>query len=100
MMDLIKVARLMKSVSSFSKCYEILVKKFIVNISKDCDNKKSKEFIKVYVRGKCVEFFPEIINGFMGRSEEEQAEVEVSDNVICREVTAKQVNEWPRKGKL
>lgn len=36
----------------------------------------------------------------MGRSEEEQAKVEVSNNVICREITAKQVKEWPRNGKL
>ncbi|XP_050897710.1 uncharacterized protein LOC127104572 [Lathyrus oleraceus] len=40
------------------------------------------------------------VTGFWGRNEEEQAEVEVSDNFICREITAKQVKEWPRKGKL
>ncbi|XP_050876854.1 uncharacterized protein LOC127080583 [Lathyrus oleraceus] len=60
----------------------------------------NKEFRKVYVRGRCVDFSPEIINRFLGRSEEKQAEVEVSNNVICREITAKQVKEWPRKGKL
>ncbi|XP_050876211.1 uncharacterized protein LOC127079900 [Lathyrus oleraceus] len=48
----------------------------------------------------CVDFSPEIINRFLGRNEEEQAKVKVSDNVICREITAKQVKEWPRKGKL
>ncbi|XP_050915165.1 uncharacterized protein LOC127130144 [Lathyrus oleraceus] len=69
MMDLIKEVGLMKSVAGFGKCYEMLIKEFIVNISKDCDNKRSKEFRKVYVRGKCVEFSPEIINRFMGRSE-------------------------------
>ncbi|XP_050875185.1 uncharacterized protein LOC127078802 [Lathyrus oleraceus] len=90
----------MKSVTSFRKCSKILVKEFIVNISKDYDNKRSKEFRKSYVRGRCVDFSPEIINRFFGRSEEEQAEVEVSDNVICREITTKQVKEWPRKGKL
>lgn len=63
--------------------------KFIVNISKDCDSKMSKKYMKVYVRGKCVEFSPEFINRFMGRSEEEQAEVEVTNNVVCREITAK-----------
>ncbi|XP_050875223.1 uncharacterized protein LOC127078845 [Lathyrus oleraceus] len=78
----------------------MLVKEFIVNISKECDNKWSKEFRKVYVRGRCVDFSPEIINRFLGRSEEEQAEVEVSNNVICTEITAKQLKEWPRKGKL
>ena len=45
-------------------------------------------------------FPPEIINRFLGINEDEQAEIEVSNNVICREITAKQVKEWPRKGKL
>ncbi|XP_050878324.1 uncharacterized protein LOC127082143 [Lathyrus oleraceus] len=89
----------MKTVTGFGKCYEMLAKEFIVNIYKECDNKRSKEFRKVYVRGRCVDFSPEIINRFLGRNEEEQAEVEVSDNFICREITAKQVKEWPRKGK-
>ncbi|XP_050896780.1 uncharacterized protein LOC127103574 [Lathyrus oleraceus] len=90
----------MKTVTGFGKCYEMLVKEFIVNISKECDDKRSKEFRKVYVRGKCVDFSPEIINRFLGKNEEEQAEIEVSDNVICREITAKKVKEWPRKRKL
>ncbi|XP_050887278.1 uncharacterized protein LOC127092446 [Lathyrus oleraceus] len=84
----------------FRKCYEILVKKLIMNISKECDNKRSKEFRKVYVRGRCVDFYPEIINRFLGRNEEEQAEIEVSNNFIYKEIIAKQVKEWPRKGKL
>lgn len=51
--------------------------------------KGGKNSEKVYVRGRCVDFSPEIINRFLGRNEEEQAEIEVSDNVICRETTAK-----------
>lgn len=47
-----------------------------------------------------MEFSPKIINKFLERNEEEKAKVEVSGNVICREITAKQVKEWPRKGKL
>lgn len=92
-MSLIQEAGLMKTVTGFGKCYEMLVKEFIVNISKDCDNKRRKELMKVYVRGRCVDFSPKIINRFLGRNEEEQVEVEVSDNVICREITAKQVKE-------
>lgn len=86
MMGLIQEVGLMKSVTGFSKCYEILVKELIMNNSKECDNKRNKEFRKVYVRGMCVEFSPEIINRFLSRSEEEQVEVEVSDNVICKEI--------------
>lgn len=90
----------MKTVTDFGKCYGIIVKECIVNIYKECDNKMNKEFRKVYVRERCVDFSPEIINRFLGRNKEEQAKVEVSDNVICIEITAKQVKEWPRKGKL
>lgn len=53
----------------------MLVNEFIVNIPMDCDNKKSKEYIKVNVRGSCVEFSPEVINWFIGRYEDEQTEV-------------------------
>ncbi|XP_050890485.1 uncharacterized protein LOC127095903 [Lathyrus oleraceus] len=49
-MDLIQEAGLMKTVTQFSKCYEMLVKEFIVNVSEECDDGKSKEFRKVYVR--------------------------------------------------
>ncbi|XP_050896373.1 uncharacterized protein LOC127103134 [Lathyrus oleraceus] len=51
-MDLIQEAGLMKTVTQFSKCYEILVKEFIINLSEECADGKSKEFRKVYVRGK------------------------------------------------
>lgn len=40
----------MKSVIGFGKCYEMLVKEFRANISKECDNKRNEEFRKVYVR--------------------------------------------------
>lgn len=92
-MSPIQEAGLMKIMTGFGKYYKMLVKEFIVNISKECDNKRSKEFRKAYVRGKCVDFSPEIINRFLGRNEDEQAEVEVFENLVCREITAKQVKE-------
>lgn len=52
LVSLIEHARLMKSVVGLGKCYELLVKEFIMNISVDCDNKKSKEYRKVFVRGR------------------------------------------------
>lgn len=98
--SLIQETGLVKTVTGFRKCYEMLVKEFVVNISKERDNKRIKEFRKVYVRGRCVDFSLEIINRFLGRNEEEQAKIEVSDNIICKEITAKQVKEWPWKGKM
>ncbi|XP_058751482.1 uncharacterized protein LOC131624542 [Vicia villosa] len=99
-MDLIHKAGLMKIVVHFPKCYEMLVKEFIVNLSKDCADRKSKNFRKVYVRGKCVIFSSTVINNFLGRSDEAQSELEVSDKKICEVITAKQVKGWPLKGKL
>ncbi|XP_058775873.1 uncharacterized protein LOC131650164 [Vicia villosa] len=85
-MDLIHKAGIMKTVTHFSKCYEMLVKEFIVNISEDCADRKSKDFRKVYVRGKCVTFSSTVINNYLGRSDEAQPELEVKS--------------WPLKGKL
>ncbi|XP_050915846.1 uncharacterized protein LOC127130940 [Lathyrus oleraceus] len=99
-LSLIQEVGLIKTIIGFRKCYEMLVKEFIVNIFEECDNKRRKEFRKVYVRGRCVDFSSEIINRFLGRNGEEQAEIKVSDDVVYKEITAKQVKEWPRKGKL
>ncbi|XP_058774818.1 uncharacterized protein LOC131649090 [Vicia villosa] len=99
-MDLIHEAGLLKTVVHLPTCYEILVKEFIVNLSEDCANRKSKDFGKVYVRGKCVTFSSTVINNFLGRSDEARPELEVTDNKICEVITAKQVKAWPLKGKL
>ncbi|XP_050916702.1 uncharacterized protein LOC127131854 [Lathyrus oleraceus] len=48
-MDLIQEVGLMKTMTQFSKCYEMLVKEFIINVSEECVDEKSKEFRKVYV---------------------------------------------------
>ncbi|XP_050918519.1 uncharacterized protein LOC127135939 [Lathyrus oleraceus] len=84
-MDLIKVVGLLKIVVGFSQCYEGLVKEFIVNIPEDIYDKNSKELCKVYVRG---------------RDNEGAGELEVTDNQVCREITARQVNVWPVKKHL
>ncbi|XP_050896175.1 uncharacterized protein LOC127102898 [Lathyrus oleraceus] len=61
-LSLIQEAGLMKIVTGYGKCYVMLIKEFIMNISKECDNKRSKEFRKAYVRVRCVDFSPEIVN--------------------------------------
>ncbi|XP_050889406.1 uncharacterized protein LOC127094641 [Lathyrus oleraceus] len=99
-MDLIQEAGLIKIVTQFSKCYEMFVKEFIVNLSKECVDGKSKEFRKVNVRGKCVNFPPSVINKYLGRPDVAQPELEVTDNKICQVITANQVRKWPLKGKL
>ncbi|KAK2402173.1 hypothetical protein QL285_051715 [Trifolium repens] len=99
-MDLIQQAGLMKTVSGLGKCYEKLVKEFIVNIGEDCDNRLSKEFHQVFVRGKCVDFSPAVINRFLGRREDGYSELEPTNNLVCKTITANQVKVWPLKGKV
>jgi hypothetical protein len=65
-MGLIKNVGLMKTVVALPQCFEGLVKEFVVNIPEDISEKSSKEFCKVFVRGRCVRFSPTIINKFLG----------------------------------
>ncbi|XP_050914900.1 uncharacterized protein LOC127129822 [Lathyrus oleraceus] len=84
-LDLIQVVGLLKTVAGFSQCYEDLVKEFIVNIPEDISDNSSKEFYKFYVRG---------------RNNEGAGELEVTDNQVYREITAKQVKVSPFKKHL
>jgi hypothetical protein len=99
-MKLIEKAGLKKIVLGIGECYVKLVKEFLVNIPADCDNPISKDYLKVYVRGKCVNFSPVVINRFLGRSEDAQPEFEVTDNEVCKTITADQIKQWPKKGKV
>ena len=99
-MKLIGEAGLEKLVCKLGECYEKLVREFLVNIPKDCDNPLKREYQKVYVRGECVNFSPNIINNFLGIDEGGVVEVEAIDNQICQEITANQVKVWPKKGKI
>ncbi|PNX68501.1 hypothetical protein L195_g064008, partial [Trifolium pratense] len=71
-----------------------------VNITADCDNPLSPEYLKVYVRGKCVDFSPAIINQYLGRCADPAPELEVSMNDVCKTTTGDKVKIWPRVGKL
>ncbi|XP_058753203.1 uncharacterized protein LOC131626405 [Vicia villosa] len=99
-MELIHAAGLMKTIAHFATCYEVLVKEFIVNLSEECADRKSKEYRNVYMRGRCVTFSSIVINNYFGRSDEAQPELEVFDNKVCKVITANQVKRWPLKGKL
>ncbi|PNX83007.1 envelope-like protein, partial [Trifolium pratense] len=88
-MSLIEEAGLIKTVSELGKCYEKLTREFLVNIPTDCDNPLSPEYLKVFVRGKCVEFSPAIINQHLCRCVDPAPELEVSINDV-----------WPKAGKL
>ncbi|XP_058725802.1 uncharacterized protein LOC131597105 [Vicia villosa] len=93
-MKLIKSAGLLKTVTHFSKCYEMLVKEFIVNLSQDCADGKAEDFHKVYVRRKCIEFSPTVVNLYLGRDDEAQPELEVTDNEVCKVITGGKVKKY------
>ncbi|MCH79488.1 envelope-like protein [Trifolium medium] len=94
--DLIKDAGLLKTISEFSACYELLVKEFLVNIPEECDNPLSKDYHKVYVRGKCINFSPTLINEYLGRTVESKPELEVSNNAVGSELTGGKIKVWPK----
>jgi len=99
-MDMIKRARLLKTVCNLGNCYEKLVKEFLVNIYEECDNYLSQEYQKVYVRGNCVHFSPNIIKKFLGINEPCATEPNVAENQICKQITANHVKVWHKKGKI
>lgn len=66
-MELIKFAGLMKTVSALPQCFEGLVEEFVVNIPEDISDKNNKEFCKVFVRRRCVRFSSTIMNKSLGR---------------------------------
>ncbi|MCI27570.1 envelope-like protein, partial [Trifolium medium] len=54
----------------------------------------------VYVRGRCVQFSPSIINQILESPDEPYPDIEVSDNKVCQTITASQVKTWPIKKKV
>ncbi|XP_057418703.1 uncharacterized protein LOC130712903 [Lotus japonicus] len=94
---LIDHAGLRKTVMDIRKCYEKLVKEFLVNLTDDVVIPGSAEFRKVYVRGKCVTFSPVVIDQALGRCAVEFFEEELSLDKVAKELTAGQVKKWPAK---
>ncbi|XP_045791288.1 uncharacterized protein LOC123885992 [Trifolium pratense] len=98
--SLINDAGLIKTVWGLGSCYEKLVREFVVNIPIGCDNPLDKEFQKVFVRGKCVTFSPSMINKVLGNADDPHPDIDVSDNVVCKTITAEKVKTWPKKAKV
>ncbi|XP_057432288.1 uncharacterized protein LOC130725043 [Lotus japonicus] len=87
----------MKTILKVGRCYERLVKEFLVNLSVEVGLPESVEFRKVYVRAKCVEFSPAVINKALGRSVVEFVDKELSLDVTAKKITAGQVKKWSIK---
>ena len=96
-MSLLKAAGLMKTVTKTGRCFDMLVKEFILNVGPEV-GQPGHEDLKVFVRGCCVQFSLAEINRYLGRGEAAVEEEEVSLEDIVKEVTARQLEEWPAKG--
>ncbi|XP_057452339.1 uncharacterized protein LOC130744168 [Lotus japonicus] len=99
-MDLLVNPGLMKTVNDIGRCFTHLVREFIVNIPTDCDGESSSEYMKVYVRGKCVNFSLEVVNEFLGRRPVARLDEEPELNRVAKTLTGKMVKKWPKKGLL
>ncbi|XP_057425955.1 uncharacterized protein LOC130719346 [Lotus japonicus] len=99
-MEVLSAAGLMKTVKDLGRCFDKLVREFIVNIPADCDDATSVEYRKVFVRVKCINFSPEVINEFLGRSHVAVAQGEPDLNRVATTLTGKLVRKWPEKGFL
>ncbi|CAJ2639727.1 unnamed protein product [Trifolium pratense] len=98
--EALEYAGLMKTVVGLDKCYDRLVKEFLINVAADCNDPASPEYRQVFVRGKCVQFSPIVINQFLQRSSDEVAPLKATDNEICKVLTGGKVKVWPSKAKL
>ncbi|PNX65184.1 hypothetical protein L195_g054413 [Trifolium pratense] len=90
----------MKTVCGLDKCYDRLVKEFLINVAENCDDPASHEYRQVFVRGKCVKFSPTVINQYLQRNTEEVADLKVTDNEVCKVITGGRIKIWPSKAKL
>ncbi|PNX78329.1 envelope-like protein [Trifolium pratense] len=98
--EALEYAGLMKTVCGMDKCYDRLVKEFLINVAENCDDPESPEYRQVFVRGKCVKFSPYVINQCLQRSTEEMADLQVTDNEICKIIAGGRLKVWPSKAKL
>ncbi|CAJ2661871.1 unnamed protein product [Trifolium pratense] len=98
--EALEYAGLMKTVVGLDKCYDRLVKEFLINVAADCNDPASPEYRQVFVRGKCVQFSPIVINQYLQRSSDEVAPLKATDNKICKVLTGGKIKVWPSKAKL
>lgn len=86
-MELLKDVVLMKFVTDVGPCYEKLVKEFIMNICTEYNVEGNNEYIKMYIRGRCVKLPHTIINQCLGRSKFAVSNEVPSIDKITKEIT-------------
>ncbi|CAJ2658356.1 unnamed protein product [Trifolium pratense] len=95
-----KIKQLTEIAHLNEECYDRLVKEFLINVAANCNDPASPEYRQVFVRGKCVQFSPTVINQYLQRDSEEVAPLKVTDNEVCKVLTGGKIKVWPSKAKL
>ncbi|XP_057443264.1 uncharacterized protein LOC130735203 [Lotus japonicus] len=72
----------------------------VAEVEEEDNDEVSEEYRKVFVRGRCVNFSPIVVNEFLGRSTEAVIEGEPYLHEVARVLTEKLVKKWQKKGLL
>lgn len=64
-----------------------------MNILDDVVNEEIQEYMRVFIRGKCVKFSPKVINAYLGRNKFAPSDDILSLDQIAIEITGGQVKE-------
>ncbi|KAK2444107.1 hypothetical protein QL285_015160 [Trifolium repens] len=90
----------MKTVLGVGKCYERLVREFVVNLTEECAEEGSDDYRKVHMRGRTIDFSSTVINELLERSTESESNKIISMDKIAEEITSGQAKQRPKKGLL
>ncbi|XP_057444352.1 uncharacterized protein LOC130736550 [Lotus japonicus] len=98
--SLLTQAGLINTVKDLGRCYDQLIREFIVNIPVDCNDVDSLGFRKVFVRGKCINFSPTVVNEFLMRDAGAVNEGEPCLHMVAHTLTGGLVKKWHKQGLL
>lgn len=93
--ELLQDSQVMKNVFGLSHCR--LVKKFIVNISKDFNKYGSKDYRRVDVHDCCIGLSLAVINDHLGRGKLIIVDKVPNMNIIAQEITGSTYEDCPSK---
>lgn len=97
--QLIKDADLMMTVSNSGSYHAQLIREFIVNLPEKITDPYSTDYMEAYVRGNCVKFSQRGINDFLGIAILSSIDPLPSKTELVKEITGgKHLDGWPDKG--
>ncbi|TYK11122.1 flocculation protein FLO11-like [Cucumis melo var. makuwa] len=98
-LDLIRTAGLLRTVSEVGTFYPRLIRELIVNLPSDFNDPSAKEFHKVYIRGVCFHISHELLNQFLGITlPTDYAMSYPTPECLAAELTGGTMHIWPVDG--